>query len=280
MGNRFYLFALGITALFVGVLILVWVVSGGKAASDAEIQSANSTRTSIAMTGEYLLQPRTTTPHPSLVIPTSSSPTNVAEPTSTALLLPSVTDTGPAPLVNTPTSPSLPSVTNTALFPVLNTPTAATPASPIPLPTQTIATQSPVFTPTLVSDHSNTKAPPLFPSLGTQASSQDPASFVRWYFTRVWTERDYQNLWDNYLTASYKANVGSGLFEDYVGWWNSVARVDVNSVDVLNNNGITAAARVNVTFRMQDGRVVQNQIYTYDFRYDPSRQTWMFDAGG
>jgi len=106
---------------------------------------------------------------------------------------------------------------------------------------------------------------------------QDPAGFARWYFTRVWNERDYQNLWDNYLTASYKANVGSGLFEDYVVWWDSVGRVDVNSVDVLENNGVDASARVNLTFHMKDGRVVQNQVYTYDFLNDPSRNTWMFD---
>jgi hypothetical protein len=30
---------------------------------------------------------------------------------------------------------------------------------------------------------------------------------------------------------------------------------------------------------MKDGRVVQDQIYTYDFLYDPSRATWMFDYG-
>jgi hypothetical protein len=77
---------------------------------------------------------------------------------------------------------------------------------------------------------------------------------------------------------SYKTNVGSGLFEDYVAWWNSVARVDVNSVEVLANNGTDAWVRVNLTFHMRDGRVVENQVYEYDFLYDSIRQTWMFDA--
>lgn len=106
---------------------------------------------------------------------------------------------------------------------------------------------------------------------------QDPAEFARWYFTRVWRERDYQNLWDNYLTASYKTNVGSGVFEDYVGWWNTVERVDVNAVDVLENNGTHAWVRVNLTFRMKNGHVLRNEIYDYEFRYDASRGTWMFD---
>lgn len=94
----------------------------------------------------------------------------------------------------------------------------------------------------------------------------------------MWNERDYQNLWDNYLTTSYKTNVGSGLFADYVGWWDSVERVDVNAADVLQNNGADAWVRVNLTFRMRDGRVVENQSYEYDFLFDASRGTWMFDS--
>jgi hypothetical protein len=147
-----------------------------------------------------------------------------------------------------------------------------------------------MFTATVSTRRENTKAPPLsrqpatptiiliIPQSTTPAVVQDPAGFARWYFTRVWNERDYQNLWDNYLTASYKANVGSGIFEDYVWWWNSVQRVDINSVDVLENNGSDARVRVNLTFHMTDGRVVENQVYEYDFLYDPSRGTWMFDA--
>ena len=228
MENRYYLKALGITGLFVSLLILFWIASGGKAASDAEIRNASSTRTSIAMTGSYLLQPRTRTPQP--VTPTSLPQTRV-----------------PGALA------TLPSPTNTSLLPQLNTPISTIAPSLAPLPTQTAVAQIPV------------------------TGVQDPAEFARWYFTRVWNERDYQNLWDNYLTASYKANVGSGLFEDYVWWWNSVGRVDVHSVDVLENNGSAARVRVDLTFYMTDGRVVEDQVYEYDFLYDPSRGTWMFD---
>lgn len=119
---------------------------------------------------------------------------------------------------------------------------------------------------------------PLVPETGAD-EVQDPAEFARWYFTRVWRERDYANLWNNYLTTSYKANVGSGIFEDYVGWWDSVERVDVDSVDVIENNGTDAWVRVILTFHMKDGRVVPNQINDYDFWYDASRRTWMFDYG-
>jgi hypothetical protein len=254
--NRFYLQALGVTGLFISLMILIWIASGGQAASEAEIRNANSTRTSIAMTGSYLLQPRTRTPPP--FTPTSLAQTSVPGVTSTPRSLPSPTNTSLLAQLNTPISPVAPAFT--------------------PLPTQTAVAQVPVLTITVSPGHQNTKAPPLFPQAGTATGIQDPAGFARWYFTRVWNERDYQNLWDTFLTPSYKANVGSGLFEDYEGWWNSVERVDINSVDVLANNSSDAWVRVNLTFHMKDGRVVQNQVYDYDFLYDSSRATWMFDA--
>jgi hypothetical protein len=106
---------------------------------------------------------------------------------------------------------------------------------------------------------------------------QDPATFIRWYFTTVWKDRNYQDLWDHYLTPHFKSKVGSGVYQDYVNWWDSVKRVDVNSVDVLANDGTHATVRVNLTFSMKDGRVVPNQEYAYDLLYDSSRGTWMFD---
>jgi hypothetical protein len=100
---------------------------------------------------------------------------------------------------------------------------------------------------------------------------------MRWYFGEVWRGRDYQDLWDNYLTSSFKTRTGSGSYEDYITWWSSVERVDVNSVDVIQNDGTQAWVRVNVTFTMMDGRVVANQEYDYDLLYDASRGTWLFD---
>ena len=257
MDNRFYLQALGVTALFVLLLILFWTAAGGPA-SEAAIRNANSTRTSIAMTGSYLLQPRTPAPHPMTETPASEAQTG--EPLAT------------------PAIPALPSPTNTSLLAQFSTPvtSASTLAA---LPSQTTA-PIPLFTTTSLPGGQNTKAPPLFPRTPTATGTQGPAEFAEWYFTRVWQERDYQNLWDNYLTTGFKTNVGSGLFEDYVGWWDSVQRVDINTVHVLQNNGMDARVRVDLTFHMMDGRVVRNQLYEYDFLYDPGRNTWMFDASG
>jgi hypothetical protein len=265
--NRFYLQALGITGLFVVLLVLFWIASGG-VASEAAIRNANSTRTSIAMTGAYLLQPRTQTPLPATGASSSGAP------------------------LSTPTAAGFPSPTNTSLLAQFNTPLDPGAPTLAALPSQTTA-PIPVFTTTVLPSRDTTKAPPLVPRSPTPtavqglatpipatqvSTAQSPAEFAAWYFTRVWNERDYQNLWDNYLTTSFKTNVGSGLFEDYVFWWESVQRVQINAVDVLQNNGVDALVRVNLTFHMKDGRVVENQMYNYDFLYDSARGSWMFDS--
>jgi len=105
----------------------------------------------------------------------------------------------------------------------------------------------------------------------------DPEGFVRWYFEAVWKERNYQDLWDHYLTPSFKARPNAGDYQAYAVWWDSVERVDVNSLRVLQNDGTHAWIPVNVTLTMKDGRVIPNQEYDYTLFFDAARQTWMFD---
>jgi hypothetical protein len=166
----------------------------------------------------------------------------------------------------------MPLVTSTPRTPVVVTPTATLipPASPAntvtPAPAQTVISP---FT------AAATTAPPTVRQPRT--GLHDPEGFVRWYFGAVWRDRDYQNLWDNYLTPGFKTRTGSGSYEDYAEWWGSVERVDVDSVEVIQNDGMHAWIRVNVTFTMIDGRIISNQEYDYDLLYDAARRTWMFD---
>jgi hypothetical protein len=238
---RFYLKALGATGLFVAVMILIWIVSGGPA-SEAAVRDSNFTRTSIAMTGSYLLQPRTRTPEP--LLPQTGLETSEPGIAATITPLPSIAPTRTAFVVGTAVA------------------------------------EVPILTLTAPPGRLGTKASPVSPPPPTPILARDPSDFARWYFKRVWNERDYQELWEYYLTPGYKTNTGSGLYEDYVEWWDSVERVDVNDLHELQNNGSDAWVRVDLTFHMQDGRVVRNQIYHYDFRYDPHRGTWMFDSNG
>lgn len=149
-------------------------------------------------------------------------------------------------------------------------PSTGMPATPVPtrMPTQAPAT------PTL--SHA---LQPTRPSTQQQPGTglQDPAQFVRWYFGDIWTARDYQQLWENYLTPKFQTTVSPGGFSEYVQWWESVDHVVVNSVTVLQNDGTRAWVRVNLSFYLKDGRVLENRDYDYGLLYDATRHTWMFD---
>ena len=191
-----------------------------------------------------------------------------------------ITPTAPAA---TETSVPLPTLAATTAAPPSPTstvppPVIATTVVPPPLPTQTVPPV--IVTTALPPAGTATTRPPQSRVPAThipRTALNTPEGFLRWYFSAVWNERNYQDLWDNYLTPSFKARPNAGGFEGYVAWWSSVQRVDVNSVTVLDNDGTHAWVRVNVTFTMTDGRVISNQEYDYDLFYDAARQTWMFD---
>jgi len=188
-----------------------------------------------------------------------------------------VTPTAAAPEIMTP-SPPVVTATTAAPPPVTATlpPPVATTAPP--LPTQTLppaVTATNISTAVSATVHAPQSRVPATHLPRTALKTSE--GFLRWYFNTVWNERNYQDLWDNYLTPSFKARPSAGIYQDYVTWWESVQRVDVNSVTVLQNDGTHAWVRVNVTFTMKDGRVISNQEYDYDLLYDAARQTWMFD---
>jgi serine/threonine protein kinase len=161
-------------------------------------------------------------------------------PSATASLL--VVDTGPGPATEAPT-----------LVPVVFTFTPP----PTVLPTET---------------PSQTPIPPTATS-----SLSDPREFAYWYFNALWTERDYQFLWDNCQTQAFHEHASGGSFSDYKKWWSSVRQVDVISVEVIQNDGYYAWIRVTVVFHMFDGRTLSSAIYDYDLTYNSQSGLWMFD---
>jgi hypothetical protein len=176
--------------------------------------------------------------------------------------------TGPPPAATT----AAPPLATASLPPVQITTAAPLPTQTVP-PAATTTALPPVGTATVHGSQSRVPATHL-----PRTALSTPDGFLRWYFAAVWNERNYQDLWDNYLTPAFKARPNSGGgYEDYAAWWSSVQRVDVNSVSVLQNDGTHAWVRVNLTFTMNDGRIVSNQEYDYALFYEAARQTWMFD---
>jgi len=105
----------------------------------------------------------------------------------------------------------------------------------------------------------------------------NPTEFVFWYLNTIWQERNYEHLWDTFLTPDFQNHSSSGDFNEYKRWWDSVLRIDVNSIDVLDNSGSEATISINVTFYLTDGRKLDNRKYSYTLAYDSSKNIWMFD---
>ena len=105
----------------------------------------------------------------------------------------------------------------------------------------------------------------------------EPQDFAQWYFTTVWRDRNYSTLWENYLTTSFQNHSSSGNFKDYADWWGSVKKIDIKSIDVIENDGQSAWIHIKMTFYLNDGRVLSNREYDYDLIFNSDHNTWMFD---
>lgn len=128
-----------------------------------------------------------------------------------------------------------------------------------------------------VSDHTGSGKVILLFTQPLFFSQSSPEEFIFWYFNKVWQERDYKNLWDNFLTPSFQNHSGSGNFNEYVQWWETVTRIDVNSIEILQKKESSAWVRINVNFYLTDGRVLNNRKYDYSLAFDTTKRIWMFD---
>jgi len=89
--NRFYLQTVGATALFIGLIVVLWIAFNDPTSRGDAEKSANSTRTALAMTERALLGPFPTATAPTATA--SKTPTNTFTPTHTTTPLPSRTPT-------------------------------------------------------------------------------------------------------------------------------------------------------------------------------------------
>lgn len=128
-----------------------------------------------------------------------------------------------------------------------------------------------------VSDHTGSDKLILVFNKPSFFSKSDPAEFLFWYFNAVWRERDYDFLWNNFMTASFQNHSGSGSVESYVDWGNRIERIDVNSIEILENNDDYAWVRIQLTFYLNDRKSPSNGSYDYTLIFDATRKIWVFD---
>ena len=159
--------------------------------------------------------------------------------------------------------------------PTLNFATTSAPISPqasnVPPISEATSTQIILSTYTATFLPTNTPAP----TITSTPTISDPAEFVRWYFTALWQERNYEYLWENALTQSFRNHDNN--FNQYADWGNSMERIDIHSVKILNNDGHYAAVQVNLSFYFTSGHTAKDKTYSYNLLYNEGKQSWMFD---
>jgi WD40 repeat protein len=128
-----------------------------------------------------------------------------------------------------------------------------------------------------IADHTEKGKIILIFNQSSSFSSSDPAEFIDWYFNALWQKRNYDVLWNTYLTSRFQNRSSPGGFKEFSDWWKTIKQIDVHSIDVLQNDGNNAWVKIQVTFYYFDGRILKNRSYEYDLTFDTEKKIWMFD---
>lgn len=128
-----------------------------------------------------------------------------------------------------------------------------------------------------VSDHTGSGKTILTFTEPSSFSQSRPEEFVFWYFNAVWQQRNYKDLWNNFLTPSFQNHSSNGNFNEYAKWWKTVKRIDINGVEIVQKKESSAWTKINVNFYLNDGRVLNSREYDYSLLFDTDKRIWMFD---
>lgn len=128
-----------------------------------------------------------------------------------------------------------------------------------------------------VSDHTGSDKVILVFTQPLFFSQSNPEEFIFWYFNAIWQQRNYKDLWNNFLTMGFQNHSSAGNFNEYVQWWETVSYIDINTIEILQKKKSSAWARINVNFYLIDGRVLNSRKYDYNLVFDTTKRIWMFD---
>jgi hypothetical protein len=110
----------------------------------------------------------------------------------------------------------------------------------------------------------------------TPSSSVD--EFIRTYFQAI-NSRSYESTW-SLLSDAFKASTNSpenGGYQGYVDFWNTVDRVEILEIKVLEQSSQAAEVFVVANYHYKNGVTTTGQ-QNFHLIYDSTRNTWLFDA--
>ncbi len=143
-----------------------------------------------------------------------------------------------------------------------------TAAAPTVVAQQTAITATPVPT--------GTPSVPTHTIVPTPSNSVEP--FIRTYFEAI-NRRNYEYAW-SLLSEAFKASRNSpqnGGYQGYVDFWNSVDRVEIVEIRILEQTSQSAEVFVVANYHYQNGATTTGE-QTFYLSYDFTRNTWLFDV--
>jgi hypothetical protein len=139
--------------------------------------------------------------------------------------------------------------------------------------------------PTVVTQPSATTATPVptgSPSVATSTIVPTPSNtveqFIRTYFEAI-NSRNYETTW-SLLSDAFKATTNGpqmGGYQGYVDFWNTVDRVEILEIRVLDQSSQSAEVFVVANYHYTNGVTTTGEQSFY-LIYDFTRDTWLFDV--
>jgi hypothetical protein len=149
----------------------------------------------------------------------------------------------------------------------------------------TVFPQEAAVTPTVETQQSAITATPIptgTPLVPTNtivpAPSNSVEQFIRKYFQEI-NSRNYENTW-SLLSDAFKASRNSpqnGGYQGYVDFWNTVDRVEILEITILEQRTQSADVFVVANYHYANGVTTTGQQNFY-LIYDFTRNSWLFDV--
>ncbi|MFZ5903231.1 MAG: serine/threonine protein kinase [Chloroflexota bacterium] len=117
--------------------------------------------------------------------------------------------------------------------------------------------------------------PTSVPTLASQFDPENPEGFLQWYFHSVWTDRNYDVLWD-YISIEFRERLGTN-YSSYVENWEKVGSVvEPITITFVRKDGNIIVYRVKYTTLSRSGGLTDSRNDGYYLFFNSSKGHWEF----
>lgn len=107
-----------------------------------------------------------------------------------------------------------------------------------------------------------------------RTSKPSPEQAVRDYYSTI-NSGNYQTGWSK-LSVKFQREYSENSYSSYVGWWETVERVDIQQVTLVESGAESATVDAAIAYSMKDGRVVPDSL-RIQLVWDAANGRWLFD---